>query len=159
MKNRPQKSSLVAPLLIVGMAVLLFGGASLAHILDKRPDLAAASAPILPLATPDGQGRVVAKRRCSECGVIESMRDMETGTQMAGRDTPPHLGVDADKSGVKAPRRLELTLRMNNGERHLIPNAAAGAWKVGERVFAFASSSQEIGTTPQVMTANAAPTR
>lgn len=142
MKNRPQKSSLTAPLLFAGVMVLLFGGVSVAHILDQRPDFAAAPDAIepLPLVTPEDQGRTPAKRRCRECGVIESMRDMEAAAQVAGRDTPVRPAVGVSKSGVKAPRRFELTLRMNNGERYVIPNAYGGTWKVGERVIAIAST-------------------
>ncbi len=126
MKTPPKKSALI-PLFLAGVAVLLFGSASVAHILDRQPDASpvpGAGSAFVP-AKPDEGVRTPARRRCAECGVIESMREVDAGSSTG-------------KSNAQALRRYELTLRMNDGARQVISHARAGTWKVGERVVAFA---------------------
>ena len=147
-KTYPSKSSLMQPL-IAGIAVLLFGSASVAHRLDWRPGppratgmavSAAADAVLAQADSADGvpayaqesraESRTRVKRHCSECGVVESIQESGSGSA---------AGTALPRSG-----RYELTLRLNDGSRHVIANAPAGVWKVGERVIAIAPAPISI---------------
>ena len=132
--------------LIAGAAVLLFGTAGGAHIggwpfgagdgrsakgvigaLETRVDdpgaMAADGAPLAPVA--DGPAR----RRCAECGVIASIREVGAYEEPAiaglgGNDAPP----------LMAARSYKFTVRLENGSQHEILDANRSAWRIGERV-------------------------
>ena len=154
MKTAPRKNPLV-PLLVAWVAVVVFGSASVAHMLDgqsgsprsvaplagaalapaKSPGIASAKdAAALPEA---GRVRVTpdTKPRCAECGVVESMREIDAAA--AGIDRRGGTGT----LPAKLAKRYELTLRMGDGSRHIIASAGKGGWKVGERVIAIAPAS------------------
>lgn len=153
MKTAPRKNPLV-PLLVAWVAVVVFGSASVAHMLDgqsgsprsvaplagaamapaKSPGIASAkAAAALPEA---GRVRVTpdTKPRCAECGVVESMREIDAAAAAAGIDRRGGTGT----MPAKPAKRYELTLRMGDGSRHIIASAGKGGWKVGERVIAIA---------------------
>lgn len=156
MKTAPRKNPLVSlvPLLVAWVAVVVFGSASVAHMLDGRSGsprsdagLAGAALAPAPAKSPgiasaeaavalSDAGRVRAtpdtKPRCAECGVVESMREVDAAgggiDRRGGTGTLP----------AKPAKRYELTLRMRDGSRHIIASAGQGGWKVGERVIAIA---------------------
>ena len=132
--------------LIAGATVLLFGTAGGAHIggwpfgtgdgrsaravigaLDTRVDdpgaLAADGAPLASAAD------APARRRCAECGVIASIREVGAYEEPAiaglgGNDAPP----------LMAARSYKFTVRLENGSQHEILDANRSAWRIGERV-------------------------
>lgn len=156
MKTPPKKSSLLPPL-IAGIAVLLFGSASVAHRLDWRPGMpraigtAAAAAADVASARADRAGAALLlseesnaesnpesratsqarlKRRCSECGVVESIREIGSG--------------GAAGTALNRFERYEVILRLSDGSRQVISNAPAGTWRIGERVIAIAPLQASI---------------
>ena len=160
MKTPPKKSSLLPPL-IAGIAVLLFGSASVAHRLDWRPGMpraigtAAAAAANVASARADRAGAALLlseesnaesnaksnpesratsqarlKRRCSECGVVESIREIGSG--------------GAAGTALNRFERYEVILRLSDGSRQVISNAPAGTWRIGERVIAIAPLQASI---------------
>ncbi len=136
--------------LIVGAAVLLFGTAGVAQLdgwplgvgegrsakgavaaLANRSDdtgarvgaMAADGEPLAPA------GDASARRRCTECGVIASIREVRAYEEpaiagMGGNDAIP----------LAAARRYKFTVRLENGSQHEILDANPSAWRIGERV-------------------------
>lgn len=132
--------------LIAGAAVLLFGTAGGAHIggwpfgagdggsvkgvigtfetrVDAPGAMAADGAPLAPVAD------APARRRCAECGVIASIREVGAYEEPAiaglgGNDAPP----------LMAARSYKFTVRLENGSQHEILDANRSAWRIGERV-------------------------
>ena len=128
--------------LIAGAAVLLFGTAGVAHI-DGWP-LGATNGRSASGATPtrdtrfDDPGASVgpmaatdapARRRCVECGVIASIREV------GAYEEPAIAGMSGnDARPLMAARSYRFTVRLENGAQHEILDANPSAWRIGERV-------------------------
>ena len=136
--------------LIVGAAVLVFGTAGIARIdgwtlgagdghpargavaaLETRFDepgarvgaIAADGAPLAPA------GDAPARRRCTECGVIASIREV------GAYEEPAIAGLGGnDAMPLTAARSYKFTVRLENGSQHEFLNANPSAWRIGERV-------------------------
>ncbi|MFA6312671.1 MAG: hypothetical protein WC681_14410 [Sterolibacterium sp.] len=123
MINRPLPKSMHAPLLIAGLAALLFGSVALsgAAILDSfRGYFAPVEEIVAPVqlsetAALTGGGQTSAKPRCEECGVIDSTRRIAaTGASAVSYET---------------------TLRMSDGSTRVLNDSKPASLNRGEHIF------------------------
>ena len=127
--------------LIAGAAVLLFGTAGVAHIDgwplgvgNGRSARGVIAAPETGIDNPGTQvGAIVAadapaRRRCMECGVIASIREVD------GYEEPAIAGLGGHDAMPMVARTYRFTVRLENGSQHEILNTNPSAWRIGERV-------------------------
>jgi hypothetical protein len=146
MKTQARRSPYL-PLLIIGIAVILFSTAAIAAIMAWLPtatggsgdilasdDLAVASAKPVALTAQTAlrqmEGEARAKSRCAECGVILSTREIDVRDEVAGRDA----SGDQDGIRAKSTRRYEITIRLADRSRRVVNLASSASWRPGERV-------------------------
>ena len=184
-----QASKPIHPLLIAAaIAVIVFCGAGVAAIMGWIPTSIGGGAPAhalqatapaaVPIAKPHtetvkpkspvGAGTPapavnVAKIKCEECGVIESVREVEkagTGTGLGavggavaggvlgnqigagrGKDVMTVVGAVAGglagnqiEKKVRSTKSYEITVRMEDGNTKILNEAAPPAWHSGDRV-------------------------
>ena len=125
--NTQTTNSMHVPLLIAGIAAILFSTVAMAIVpiigwfqssfegfdgssaQEQLPETLAA-----PLSVaPSGTGKARVKARCDECGVIESMRRVAA------------VG--------HAPAIYEITVRLGDGSTHVLSDASPANWRPGER--------------------------
>lgn len=128
-------------LLLIGIAVALFGAAAFARIVGWMPMARAGSAQIPAsdriLALRAAPGAAVAHTaasaaragaRCAECGVIQSTRVMD------GQDDDIGSGTTASETGNRLTRSRRITIRMSDGSTRVIHDAHSTGWRLRERV-------------------------
>jgi hypothetical protein len=127
MKTQSAKSSFL-PLLIIGIAVVLFSTAGFARMMGWGPvstsdpgDITALAQAVPVLAPIEARARP----RCPECGVIVSMREIE------GHDEDAAPGATG---AATAGYRYEFIVRMADGSSRVIVGASAASWRTGERL-------------------------
>ena len=141
MKTQAGKS-LFLPLLISGIAVILFSTAGFARMMgwgldwtdysvDTRALDQTAPAPVPVTAARE----VRARARCAECGEIVSVRAIErhaedTGSGAAGGAT----AGNGDGIRVKTNTSYAITVRMADGSSRVIDDANPARWRTGERL-------------------------
>jgi hypothetical protein len=101
------------PLLIAGLAVILFSSAGFARMMGWGPGAAGDSEIILALDVPAGEAR--AGPRCPECGMIVSVQEIE-------------------RHDEESPRSYEFVVRMADGSTRVIEDADPGRWRTSERL-------------------------
>ncbi len=112
---------------LAAVTMILFGTPGVApmvgwltHSSDVLADVAARGASADP-----------ARRRCPECGVIASMREIAVSDPGA-RD---RAGAGRRTAmPVKPARRYEFTVRLSDGSQRLITEANRTSWRIGERL-------------------------
>jgi outer membrane lipoprotein SlyB len=118
------------PLLITGIAVILFSSAGIARIAGWSPVSSggAGSVPVID-ALPAVKGR------CAECGVIVSVRDIELRNEngMSGA-TGETVAGNQNETQVQSTKSHELTIRLADGSSRVINEASPAHWRLGERV-------------------------
>ena len=137
METQADKSSYL-PLLITGIAIILFSIAGLARMMGWGPNWTGDSGDIPALsreaAVPTSEAR--AKPRCPECGVIVSMREIERHDEDSGPGAAG--GVTAagnrDETRVRSANNYEIIIRMADGSSRVIDDAGAASWRIGERL-------------------------
>ena len=113
----PAEKSSFLPLLITGIAIVLFSTAGIARMMGWGPNSTGDSGDMLApdrTASLPASGEARARPRCPECGVVMSMREIE------GHD--------------KAGHRYEFIVRMADGSSRVIADANAASWRIGEGV-------------------------
>jgi hypothetical protein len=160
-RETPRRRFPYLPQLVVGIAVILFSTAGIAAIMgwrsstdspDRRiapPVSAANAANAVALAAPAVQKRASARAKakaralgkCAECGLIESIGDINTHPDDSGAGT-----TDVSSAGDRNEQPLhtiapsEMIVRMADGSRRVISNANPALWRLGERVVIIAGS-------------------
>ena len=137
MMTQAVKSSFL-PLLITGIAVILFSTAGIARIVgwgqnstdDSGDTLALDQAAPVPTTS-----EARAKPRCPECGVIVSMREIERHDQDSGPGAAGGVTTgNRDETRVKPARSYEIVIRLADGSSRVINDAKPARWRPGERV-------------------------
>lgn len=133
MKNK-YKPFPYLPLLIAGLAVILFSSAGIARIVGWNPNSSDGAGDVLVLdGVPAGVPAV--KVRCAECGVIVSMREIELRNESTGFGaTGGAVAGNQDETRVKSTKSHELTIRLADGSSRVINEASPATWRLGERV-------------------------
>lgn len=129
MKTQAGKSS-YRPLLITGIAVILLGTVGIARMMGSGSNSTDDSGDT---SAPDDLS--VAKRKCTECVVIVSIRAIDvrnedTGPGATGRVVAHNQG----EVRVKPTRSYEITVRMTDGSNRVFIDANPAKWRSGERV-------------------------
>jgi outer membrane lipoprotein SlyB len=128
----------VLPLVITGIAIILFSTAGLARMMGWGPDWTGNSGDVLapdrmPLVPAASKSRTRAS--CAECGEIVSFREIERHDE----DTVPgaaggETAGNADKPRANPTRNYEITIRMADGSSRVIDGANPARWRTGERL-------------------------
>jgi len=166
---------------IAGIAVTLFSAVGIAAIMGWVPSSISSPAENIVLANPAAKPAVArahatptqvpaqvasntsAKVRCAECGVIETVREIETkgeGTGLGavggavvggllghqvgggrGQDVATVVGVvggavagNEVEKRVKSGKSYEITIRLEDGSSRVMHEAIAPSWRAGDRV-------------------------
>ena len=131
MKNK-FKSYPHLPLLIAGIAVILFSSAGIAHIVGWNP-IPGGYAGNAPVLVADSFSLV--KVRCEGCGVIVSMREIEMRNKSAGSSAPSGAATgNRIETRGNATQHHELTIRLADGSSRVIDEVNSAQWRLGERV-------------------------
>ena len=137
MKAQAGKSPYL-PLLVTGIAIVLFSTGGVARMMGWVPDAIGDSggnlAPARPDLVPVTDG-IPARPRCPECGMIMSVREIGTNDEESG----PAAAGDAiagkrDGDRVKSARNYEITVLMAGGSSRVINHANPANWRPGERM-------------------------
>lgn len=144
--NAQANESRHLPMLIVGIAVILFSTAAIARIVgwipastdgsgdvgasDDHPVAATAQMAPLPML-----GKSRSKGRCAECGVIVSTREIYTrdegdDSHASGRT----VAGSPNELRVTTARHYETTIRLADRSSRTINHASPASWRPGERV-------------------------
>lgn len=148
----PANNSPYLPLLIVGIAVILFSTAGVAAIMawfpasiddsgdthspDNLPLAPAKRAAEAAQTTPmQVTGDARAKERCAGCGVIVSTREIDTRLATAGFDASRAAAAGKPTGRLMASsKRYETTIRLPDKSSRVIHHADPASWRPGERV-------------------------
>lgn len=129
--------------MITGIAVILFSTAGFARMMGWGPNSTDDSGDSLALdqtAPVQTMSEARANARCAECGMIVSVREIEsedTGPGAAGGAT----AGNRDEIRVKTTRRYEITVRMADGSSRVIDATNPARWRTGERLIVIAGTN------------------
>lgn len=120
----------IAAILVSGIAIasLAISGQGFQGVAVPAGALDAVAAPVIAAAD-------TRARRCAECGVIESMREIKAPQETTGIDA--FGGIAAGSRGVSGatPLRVyEITIRLRDGTMRVIQDAKPAAWRHREPV-------------------------
>ena len=140
MKTQAVKKFSYLPLLIAGIAVVLFSTAGIARMMGWGPNLTEDFGEISALedaATSEGG----AGPKCSECGFIVSMREIKThdDNSCTGATSAAAPG-NGDETRVISTRNYEINIRMVDGSSRLIIAENPASWRTGERLIVIAGT-------------------
>jgi hypothetical protein len=135
MKTQANRSQYLPPL-IVGIAVILFSTAGIARMMGWGPNSTGDSRDIPALdQTVPVTTETRARPKCAECGVMVSMREIESQDEVPG---PGAAGGatsgNRDEMRVKSTRSHEIIVRMADGSIRVINHASPASWRPGERM-------------------------
>lgn len=128
----------VLPLLITGIAIILFSTAGFARMMGWGPNWTGDPGDVLaldPTAPVPTASAARAKARCAECGEIVSMREIEKYDE----DSSPGAAGAAvagnrDETRANSTRSYEITVRMADGSSRVINDANPARWRPGQRL-------------------------
>lgn len=124
----------ILPLLITGIAVVLFSTAGIARMMGWGPGSTGESGGIVAL---DRE----APSRCPECGMIVSMREIERHDEDSGPGAAAGVtAANRDEIRVNTTRSYEITVRMADGSSRVIYAANPARWRTGERLIVIAGA-------------------
>ncbi len=136
--NRQVNKFLHLPLVAGGIAAILVSGIAIASLAISGqgghdvlvPADAPGAAALALIATPATRAN-----RCSECGVIESMREIDVAQETSGIQAPGGIAAGS-RGGIKAKplRNYEITIRLQGGTMRVIRDAKPAKWRHGEPV-------------------------
>lgn len=136
--NTHAKKILQLPLLAGGIAAILVSGIALGSLAIAGRDLNAIRTPAKPpaaVAAPAIAEAGAGARRCAECGVIESTREIETSDAKTGVGASGWIAVcSRNEIGRKRARSHEITIRLRDGSMRVITDAKPAKWRHGEQV-------------------------
>ena len=137
MKTQANKAPYL-PLVLAGIAAILFSTAVIARIIGWGPNSAGDSGDILALdqaAPVRATSEPRAKPRCPECGEIVSMREIAKHDENPGPAAAGEVTAgNRDETRVNSIRSHEIMVRMADGSRRVIEQANPASWRPGERV-------------------------
>ena len=136
------------PLWGVGMAVMLLSTGGVAALMAWTPARTGASRDVLPVSSVESAKPVAAmdpatlpvegtarrKKRCDECGFIESILETEGHGEAIPLTTAGRPAAeDRSRTPVRSASR-KITVRLEDGSSRVIIDANPGRWRRGERV-------------------------
>ena len=140
MKTQAVKKHSFVPLLIAGIAVVLFSTAGIARMMGWGPNLTEDFSDIAALED-SATSESGARPRCFECGFVVSMREIETRVDDSGTEATGAAAAGiGDKLPVKSTRSYEINVRMADGSSRLITAVNPARWRVNERLIVIAGT-------------------
>jgi len=136
MKTQADQPSFLT-LLIVGIAVILFGTAGFARMMGWGAMLSDGSGGILALdqTVPAAASEARAGPTCPECGMIVSIREIERHGENSGPGSAGGaMAGNRNETRVKSARSLEIAVRMADGSSRVISDPEPARWRTGERL-------------------------
>ena len=136
--NAQVKKFLHFPVLVGGTAAILVSGIVIASLAFSGQEFYAGVAPAEAFETaavPAIAAPASRARRCAECGVIESVREINAPDETGAVESPGRSA--AGKRGeieAKPPGIYEITIRMQDGSMRVITDAKPARWRYGEPV-------------------------
>lgn len=132
--NKPRR----LPLMVGGIAAILVSGiaiGSLAISAQSLKGVMASAEPTEESAAPAIAAPGARANRCAECGVIESMREIEASDEKARVKASSRIAASnrGEVDGNSA-RSYEITIRLQDGSMRVIADAYPARWRKGERV-------------------------
>jgi len=134
-------------LLLSGIAAILLSSTGVAHMMGWGPNLADDSdrllaLDILPVAqaqpvavtAEQAAGNARARGRCAECGMIVSVRQIETHVKGAGHGATAARASDQGELPAPSIGHYEITVRLADGSSRVINDANPASWRPGERL-------------------------
>ena len=117
------------PLLITGIAIVLFSTAGLARMMGWGSNMPA-DGQMAPVST----SKPHAGPRCPQCGVIVAVREIEGHDYDAGSGASGATTGNRDGTSMTTARRHEITVHKSDGSSQVSYQASPGNWRSGERV-------------------------
>ena len=138
MKTQDRRSAYL-PLLITAIAVVMFSTAGIARMMGWGPNATDNSGDTLALhhhtAAAPAAGEARVRRRCPECGVIVSRREIEWRKEEPGPGAADGVTAgDRNERQVKSTGGYEIMVHMADGSSRVIDDANPARWRTGERV-------------------------
>lgn len=147
------------PLLIAGIAVIVFSSAGIAVVWGWLPGATDGTGDILTLDFPVAsakpvpvtaqtlpaqvEGKARAKGRCAECGVVVSTREIDAHEDGGGLDTPGGtVAGHQDGLTVTSAGRHEITIRLADRSSRVLIQAGPASWQPGDRVIVIDGASR-----------------
>lgn len=129
--NAQVKKFLHTPLVTGGIAAFLVSGLAIAALaISGQAPAEALGAALLPAAiAPAASGY-----RCSECGVIESTREIGADIRTGASDARTGASDARARAGATPFRNYEITIRRQDGTMSVIRDAKSAKWRHGEPV-------------------------
>jgi hypothetical protein len=146
--NTRISKSLHLPLLIAGIAAILFGAvansplmASIQTSVESLKNFAAPGelpgeplTPVIEASAPEVRD-TRDNARCAECGVIESTREIDVRSEQTGADARGGTAERNQGEMDKVPAKIyETVVRLQNGSMLVINDVSPASWRPGERV-------------------------
>ena len=145
--NTPVHKYLQLPLLIEGIAAILFSAVAFSAVTASietpveslqsagaGSELPGAAPPAIEAPT-QAMRDTRSKARCEECGVIESTRVVEIRSASIGADALDGTAAGKRTETAKVPARIHQTVvRMRDGSMLVIDDVYPERWRPGERV-------------------------
>ena len=136
--NKPLHLHLILSLLIGGIAAILVSGFAIATYTAPEPSASSAAAGAKLQATSKAPDGAVPRHHsyfdCAECGVIQSMREVDVPDKQSGADKSPRTAHDNAKPGSEPQRNYEIVIRMRDGSTRVIEDPKPATWKRGDSV-------------------------
>ncbi len=136
--NAQVKKFLHLPVLVGGTVAILVSGIVIASLAFSGQELGGVAAPAEAFETaavPAIAAPATRARRCGECGVIESVREINAPDEKAAVESPGRSPtgkrgeIEAKPLGIH-----EITIRMQDGSMRVITDAKPARWRHGEPV-------------------------
>ncbi len=144
MKTQAVKKHSYLPLLIAGIAVVLFSTAGIARMMGWGPNLTEDFSDIAALES-SATSESGARPRCPECGFVVSMREIEIRVDDSGAEaTGAAAAGTGDELPVKSTRSYEINVRMADGSSRLITAVNPAKWRVSERLIVIAGTGPSL---------------
>lgn len=152
MKTRAGKSSYfdragtaggVIPLLITGIAVILFSTAGIARMMgwgSNWTDYSGGNLELDQTALAPTASDARARPRCPECGVIVAVREIERHDQDSAGAASVAAAGNPDETPAKSTRNYEIIVRMADGSSRVFDDANPARWRTGERLIVIAGT-------------------
>jgi hypothetical protein len=133
------------PMLVGSIVAILLGGIAIASLAIPAQGFNGVVAPakVPAAAAVPASAAPVGPYSCTDCGVIESTREIEGPDEQTGVGASGRMAA-ATRGGieVKPLRNYEITVRMHDGSMRVIRDPKSAKWRQGEPVIIIAGADQ-----------------
>ncbi|MBE0612678.1 MAG: hypothetical protein IH604_03310 [Burkholderiales bacterium] len=120
------------------IAAFLAGGIAIVALVVSAQGFDGGVAPAADIdvaAVPTGVALAAPNPRCAECGVIESVQEIQSADESSPVRSPPRIATrNRGEIETKKPGKYAITIRMRDGSMRVIEDANPATWRRGEPV-------------------------